>query len=416
MHRTPYLHLLLCLLGTLLLSLHPAHAESQKAFTLVIDPGHGGRDPGAISKKIKEKDINLSVALEVGRLLKANCPHVKVVYTRKTDIYLSLKKRAEIANRNKADLFISIHTNALPGGKIAYGTETYSLGMARAAENLEVAKRENSVITYEDNYQQTYDGFDPSKAESYIIFELLQDKYMKESVELARCIQQQYKKAGRKSRGVHQAGLLVLRETSMPAVLTELGFISTPEERHYMNSRQGIQTFGRCIYNGIMNYMKTAGRTAGATLPPAPVLEETANPVPEESPKTDTPAASKKKPVQPETPASDTRTETVKGQNAPTGTATKAERPVFKVQLFVTDRKLKANDKRLKGQKNISFYREKGLYKYTCGASENYSEIRQLQKTVGKKFPGTFIVAFLNDRRIDLNEAIKMAKTNNRQK
>ena len=144
-----------------------------KTFTIVLDAGHGGHDAGAVGSFSKEKDINLKVTLEVGRLLAANCPDIKVIYTRKTDVFIPLDRRANIANRNKADLFVSIHTNSLPKGRIAYGSETYTLGMARAAANLEVAKRENSVITYEKNYKQTYAGFDPNKAESYIIFELI---------------------------------------------------------------------------------------------------------------------------------------------------------------------------------------------------------------------------------------------------
>lgn len=202
--------------------------KEKRNFTLVIDAGHGGHDGGAKGAFSKEKNINLAVALAFGRLVEENCPDVKVIYTRKRDVFIPLQRRADIANSNHADLFISIHTNALPKGAIAYGSETYTLGMARASANLEVAKRENSVITLEDNYQQTYKGFNPNKAESYVIFELMQDRYMKQSVDLARSIQRQYRSAGRPDKGVHQAGFLVLRNTSMPSVLTELGFISTP--------------------------------------------------------------------------------------------------------------------------------------------------------------------------------------------
>ena len=239
-----------------------------KTFTIVLDAGHGGHDAGAVGSFSKEKDINLKVTLEVGRLLAANCPGIKVIYTRKTDVFIPLDRRANIANRNKADLFVSIHTNSLPKGRIAYGSETYTLGMARAAANLEVAKRENSVITYEKNYKQTYEGFDPNKAESYIIFELIQDRHMKQSVELARSIQQQYVSAGRKNKGVHQAGFLVLRNTSMPAVLTELGFISTPEEERYLNSAGGVQALARSIYNGIVKYRAKQGGMSPQAITP----------------------------------------------------------------------------------------------------------------------------------------------------
>lgn len=233
----------------------PVAAWGGKTFTLVIDAGHGGHDAGAVGKFSKEKNINLNVALEFGRLVERNNPDVKVIYTRKTDVFIPLQERANIANRAKADLFISIHTNSLPAGRIAYGAETYTLGMARAQANLDVAKRENSVILYEKDYKQRYSDFDPNQAESYIIFEFMQDQYMKQSVNLARCIQRSYvKNAGRRDKGVHQAGFLVLRNTSMPSVLTELGFISTPEEEQFLNSEEGIRRMGASIYAGFIAY------------------------------------------------------------------------------------------------------------------------------------------------------------------
>lgn len=228
----------------------------KRNFTLVIDAGHGGHDAGAVGAYSKEKDINLKVALAFGRLVENNCSDVKVVYTRKTDVFIPLQRRADIANNNKADLFVSVHTNALPAGRQAYGSETYTLGMARANANLAVAKRENSVITLESDYKSTYQGFDPNKAESYVIFEFMQDKFMKQSVDLATCIQRQYASAGRPNKGVHQAGFLVLRNTSMPSVLTELGFITTPSEEAYLNSQQGVTELSRSIYNGFLAYRR----------------------------------------------------------------------------------------------------------------------------------------------------------------
>lgn len=228
----------------------------KRNFTLVIDAGHGGHDAGAVGAYSKEKDINLRVALAFGQLVEENCSDVKVIYTRKKDVFIPLQRRADIANNNKADLFISVHTNALPAGRLAYGSETYSLGMARASANLAVAKRENAVITLENDYKTTYQGFDPNKAESYVIFEFMQDKYMKQSVDLASCIQKQYASAGRPNKGVHQAGFLVLRNTSMPSVLTELGFITTPAEETYLNSQQGTMELSRSIYNGFLAYLR----------------------------------------------------------------------------------------------------------------------------------------------------------------
>lgn len=227
-----------------------------QSFTLVIDPGHGGKDSGAVGAYSKEKDINLAVALALGKLIEQGCPDVKIIYTRKTDVFIPLQERANIANRAKADLFISIHTNAVPAGHQAMGAETYTLGMHRAADNLAVAKRENAVIKYEKDYQQTYEGFDPNSSESYIMFEIMQSTYMTQSVELAKCIQNQYIKQGRINKGVHQAGFLVLRQVSMPSVLTELGFISSPSEEAYLSSAEGRAALAQSIYQGFVNYRK----------------------------------------------------------------------------------------------------------------------------------------------------------------
>lgn len=235
-------------------------AQSACAYTLVIDAGHGGKDAGALGFISKEKNINLAVALAFGKLVEQNCPDVKVVYTRKTDVFVELDERANIANRKKADLFISIHTNSTAAGKAgtqARGTETYTLGMHNAAANLAVAMRENSVITLESNYEEKYEGFDPHSSESYIIFELMQDTNMKQSVELAGLIQKQFASyAGRVNRGVHQAGLLVLRKTSMPGVLVELGFINNKVEEAFLNTSDGVAKLSRAIFNAFKTYYK----------------------------------------------------------------------------------------------------------------------------------------------------------------
>lgn len=224
-------------------------------FTLVIDPGHGGHDAGAMGARSKEKDINLRVALAFGKYVERNMPDVRVIYTRKTDVFIPLKERANIANKAGADLFISVHTNALPGGKIARGFETYSLGMHRAKDNLDVAMRENSVISMEKGYQQTYQGFDPKSSESYIIFEFIQGKNMERSVEIARSIQKCVcNEANRPNKGVHQAGFLVLRETSMPSCLIELGFITTPDEEELLNNESRVDDVAKAIFHGFEQY------------------------------------------------------------------------------------------------------------------------------------------------------------------
>ena len=378
-------------------------------FKLVIDAGHGGRDAGAVGKYSKEKNINLKVALAFGSLVENNCPDVQVIYTRKTDVFVPLQRRADIANDHKADLFISIHTNSLPKGRIAYGAETYTLGMARADDNLEVAKRENSVITYETNYKEVYQGFDPNKVESYIIFELLQDKNMSQSVELARCIQQQYSgHAKRTNKGVHQAGFLVLRNTSMPAVLTELGFISTPQEENFLNSEMGVKKMARSIFNGFQNYRTKYDKKHRVK----PVQ------VPELEPMAEEPVAEKPRPVvREEKEAKEEKTTTVVREidekvsknEAPSSDADNG-RPVFKVQLMVSDRPLKSGDRRFKGIRPVDSYKEKGMYKYTYGSTQDYDEAKRLQRSVKAKLPNTFIVAFLHGERVNLFEAIKMSK------
>ena len=235
-----------------------AAAGEKTSFTLVLDAGHGGKDPGALGKgKGREKNINLAVTLAVGKLVEQNLKDVKVVYTRKTDVFVELDERARIANKAKADLFVSIHTNALPGKAQGRGSETYTLGMHRAADNLAVAKRENSVISLEKDYESRYEGFDPKSSESYIIFEFMQDQNMEKSVRLADLVQQQFRAAGRPDKGVHQAGFLVLRATSMPSCLIELGYITTASEETYLTSERGVSELAQSIYQAIKKYKET---------------------------------------------------------------------------------------------------------------------------------------------------------------
>lgn len=546
-----------------------ASAAPKRPFVLVIDAGHGGKDAGAVGQLTKEKDINLNVALELGRLVEKNCPDVKVIYTRKTDVFVTLQGRAEIANRNKADLFISVHTNSSPAGKAApMGAETYTLGMHRAADNLEVAKRENSVITQESNYKQTYHNFDPRKSESYIIFEFLQDRNMQQSVDLARAIQRHYTSSGRRNKGVHQAGFLVLRATSMPSVLTELGFISNAEEEKFLHSRHGVESLARAIFDGFKAYRqkhyaqdvlspeishdeseaqplvaenppttapmspleavrnsvtapqpvdvstlkaeivpvptrpfgqpaapveKSHGETtkvislpelppavaASSSLVPAtppsqdsmvPVLpvspvdaplvaaEAQVTTIPPTNvepvsqvlgqegakiePKATKTAVTSDKVATQETKTLSQTTQIVKqevkavkqdskvtkqetkvvakenketqrkenktSQKSPEQTL--SNRPIFKLQLFTIDRALRSDDRHFKGLSPVEYYEEGGRYKYTYGATANYEEAKRLQKEIADRFPDAFVVAFLNNQRTELAEAIKLSK------
>lgn len=384
-------------------------------FTLVIDAGHGGHDPGALGAYSKEKTINLNVALAFGRLVEENCPDVKVIYTRTRDVFIPLQRRADIANNSKADLFVSIHTNALPAGRIAYGSETYTLGMARANANLAVAKRENSVITLENDYKHTYEGFDPNKAESYVIFEILQDRYMKQSVELARYIQRQYKGAGRADKGVHQAGFLVLRNTTMPSVLTELGFITTPAEETYLNSKEGIAELSRSLYNGFLAYRRVHDRTAH-DLPadlPARVTENdqprfSTKPDFRENPHT---AAQTPEQVKPERPAVRplTRDESPRRASADAvnqennQTTAQEGNIVYRIQVSAGKYKLRPNDSQFKGLPIVS-EQAGDIYRYFTGCYNTFSEATKALPEVQKKMPGSFVVATRNGRLIPFSE------------
>lgn len=393
----------------------PIAAWGGKTFTLVIDAGHGGHDAGAVGKFSKEKNINLNVALEFGRLVERNNPDVKVIYTRKTDVFIPLQERANIANRAKADLFISIHTNSLPAGRIAYGAETYTLGMARAQANLDVAKRENSVILYEKDYKQRYSDFDPNQAESYIIFEFMQDQYMKQSVNLARCIQRSYvKNAGRRDKGVHQAGFLVLRNTSMPSVLTELGFISTPEEEQFLNSQEGIRRMGASIYAGFIAYKNDQENPRTIIQPFKPSNPEDDVKKVNSDKTTDTPSPKVKNKEQANDSSNAKEAKTPQEENSTKDTAKKEintdGRPVYKVQIFAVNRRLRAGSQQFKGLTDTDYYEENGLVKYTYGESTQYSEILKKRREVLDKFPQAFIVAFVDGERIDLIKARKMSQ------
>ncbi len=355
---------------------------TNKDFIVVIDAGHGGKDPGAVGRKAREKDINLNVALEVGRLIEHNCKNTRVLYTRKTDVFISLDRRARIANEAKADLFISIHTNALPKGRIARGTETYTLGMARADENLEVAKRENAVILVEENYQEQYAGFNPNSAESYIMFEFMQDRYMEQSVSFAKQIQHQFKNHARRAdKGVHQAGFLVLRATSMPSVLVELGYISTPDEEKYLNSKSGVQALSRSIYNAFCDYKESqTSKTVNTDEKEEVTTQITDKPSPEiKEEQTSRPAI--------------------------------PSEPLFKLQILTASSPLNKKSSQLKGLPAV-YYKEAGLYKYTYGETNDYNEILRLKKEISKKFKDAFVIAFRDGKKINLQQAIKEFKEN----
>ena len=401
-----------------------ASVSAKDKFTVVIDPGHGGKDVGAVGAISNEKSINLNIALALGNLIEQNLSDVRVIYTRKTDVFISLKGRAEIANRAKADLFISVHTNSVPPTKTPpQGFQVYTLGMHRAKDNLDVAMRENSVISLEKGYEKTYQGFDPNSSESYIMFEILQSANMEKSVELARLIQRSVcSKANRNDKGVHQAGFLVLRETSMPSCLIELGFITSNEEEQFLNSSRGIDLMARGIYEAFVEYKNIYD--GKVTIPYRP---STKNQLPIEnvlgrlSNNAKTPAEQVEMPkrikvvTQPRT----TQTPTVRSQRhrqerQTSLDETSASIPLFKIQIFAINRELSFDSELFKGYKNISFEIDGSLHKYMIGANEDYYEILRLKEELKQEFPEAFIVAFKNGQRMNTGEAVKEFVKNKR--
>lgn len=388
---------------------------ANKRFTLVIDPGHGGHDAGARGAISMEKNINLTVALRFGKYVEQNMPEVRVIYTRKQDVFIPLHERANIANRANADLFISVHTNALPTGKVARGFETYTLGMHRAKDNLDVAMRENSVISMEKGFEQTYEGFDPKSSESYIIFEFIQGKNMERSVELARMIQRSVCDSGcRPDKGVHQAGFLVLRETSMPSCLIELGFITTPDEERLLNDNAKVDDIAKGIYEAFAKYKNKYDRSVSVPYRAANRQESTLPKIVPDSYKEEAEnrRVKKQEPVRrtraAKTDDSDRKADTVASlsRNAP------KDAPVFKLQIFVGNRNLRKGDAHFKGETEFDSFQEGNLVKYTLGASTNYNEIYRLRKEKMEKFPEAFIIAFKNGEKYDVNQAIREFKQN----
>ena len=419
-----FLWMFCCVLG--------ANASNNKKFVLVIDAGHGGHDAGAVGSISKEKDLTLRYALAFGAIVERNCPDVSVVYTRKKDVFVELWRRAEIANKAKADLFVSVHINAVARGRTARGYQTYTLGKGESGTamdtNLDVAKRENSVILMEPNYQQIYQGYDPNSPESDIIFEFIQDNNMGRSVELSKLMQRHIcRSTGRQDMGAHQKNLAVLRLSAMPGCLMELGFISTPDEEQFLNSAQAVNLYTQGFYNAFMAYKKrynehitvpyepdAAPRVEIPSVVPQPVpqpepqpvasppalsqgegaeVQPTPQPVPEPTPQPEpqlvvTPVTPNTQPAAPVVPAEQNTLQ------APPSTPNNT--PVFKVQITANSVKLKKNAPQLKGLQDVDYYEDGGMYKYTVGASTDYNEISQLRKTLLDRFPQAFIVAFKN--------------------
>lgn len=358
--------------------LKTTNTYAQQTFTVVLDAGHGGKDPGAIGKKIYEKDINLDIVLKLGDLIKQNHPDVKVIYTRKKDVFVELGERARIANTNKADLFISVHTNAAKS-KSAQGTETYALGLAKSEENLEVSKRENSVILLEDDYTTKYAGFDPTSAESYIMFEFMQSIHLEQSINLASFIQEQFKtNANRVDRGVRQGLFWVLRATSMPSVLIEVGYISNAAEENYLSQSKSRTKIAESIYNAFSHYKadwsrKQQGKISASNNESIPAIKDNDN--------------------------SQKVVETESRENQNTKTEILNIEEDYRIQIFASEKIYKQNSSLFKGLTQIKYYKENGLYKYTYGSfATRQQALKELPK-ISKLFKGAFVVHFIGDKK-----------------
>lgn len=396
---------------------------ASKQFTLVIDAGHGGTDYGAPGAISNEKDLTLKYSLAFGEMVERNCRDVRVVYTRKTDIFIPLMQRARIANDNNADLFISFHINAVEGSRLVTGFQSWTLGSGSRTgdkgirENLDVAKRENSVIFLEKDYKTTYKGFDANSAESNIMFEFIADKNRERSVELSRLMQQEVcKTTGRRDGGSHQNNLAVCRLTAMPSILLELGFISTPDEEQYLNTDVALDCFTRGIYNAFIVYKNKYDGYIDVPYRPS----ESSYTRQVDTPKVDTETrdtasrqqtAAKQPALRANTPKPvvASKPKEVKVPSAPSANIDNSK-PVFKIQFLTSRYILKDGDKRFKGLEGCEHYADGNNNKYTFGSSNDYNSIFRLRKQVAELFPDCFIIAFKNGQRMDVNEGIREFK------
>ncbi|MDO5572090.1 MAG: N-acetylmuramoyl-L-alanine amidase [Bacteroidales bacterium] len=370
-----------------ILDIYPQN--NNKAFTIVIDPGHGGRDGGCRGKILKEKNLNLNIALKVGSLIEKNMPDVRIVYTRKTDVYIELDQRTNIANKCRADLFISIHADAIPRNKntaSAYGAGTFTLGTAKTQENLEVAKRENAVILLEDNYEQRYQGFDPESTESYIMFETLQGTHQAQSILFASFIQKQFKyNAERHDRQVRQAPYLVLKTASMPAVLVEVGFLSNEKEEKYLATENGKDKIAESIYYGFKNYKENFERhnEANSVTRDSEIILDTPN------------DRNSNKNL---SSASNLRNEISNTANQSSNI--KDGKIVYKVQFLSYYKKLNKGASQLKGLWPVEIVKDKDTYKYFYGETTDYNKILRSQREIRKKFKDAFVVKYKNGEKV----------------
>ena len=351
-----------------------------KVDVVVLDAGHGGKDPGALGKNSREKDIVLAITLKVGEYIEENIPDVKVIYTRKKDEFIEVYERANIANESKADLFISIHANWWTSTRSS-GTETYTMGTSLDERNLQVAMKENSVITLEEDYTTNYEGFDPNSAESYIIFNLMQKTFQQQSVDFAGLVQDQFRERARRyDRGVKQERFLVLWRTTMPAVLIETGFISNKSEEAYLKSKQGQEYLASAIYRAFKDYKENIEEKSGYVNNAA--TSEIIEDVPDREIR---PKAILQKSTEKISPDDST--------------------VYYMVQVLTTTISRPLDDLSFSNYGHVSEFKLNNLYKYAVGKSSSYNQISGTLDQVQEDFPGAFIIAVQKGKIIPLEEA-----------
>jgi N-acetylmuramoyl-L-alanine amidase len=351
---------------------------------VVIDAGHGGKDPGCLGAGSKEKEVALNIALSLGKFIEENFKDVEVIYTRKEDVFVELRERAQIANSNKADLFICIHCNS--GQKNAFGAETYVMGLHKTKDNLDVAKRENSAILMEENYEKNYEGFDPNSDEAHIIFTMFQSSFLDQSVTIASKIQHQFAQIGRKDRGVKQAGFLVLYKTSMPSVLIETGFLTHKEEEEFLRNKENQKKMGGALFEAFKEYK----------------LEMDAKALPLKNKEI------KSKPIETEVKKEEVLHQE-KVENPVIEAVAEIISPItFKIQLTTSVKKLDIKSEQFAGLGEIFENEVNGMFRYTCGNETSLTEASNLQNMAREKgFKDAFITAYKNGNRIPVKDALK---------
>lgn len=378
---------------------------------IVIDAGHGGKDPGASGKLSREKDVVLAIALKTGQLIKEKYPDVEIIYTRKTDVFIPLKERAEIANREKADLFISIHCNSNQSSQ-PQGTETYVMGLHKSEANLNVAKTENAAILFEDDYQTQYDGFDPTSEESHIIFNFFQNSFLSQNLDIATKLQSQFTSITKlKDRGVKQAGFWVLYKTTMPGVLIETGFLSNSNDEKFLNSKEGQLKLSQAITKAVGEYKEAhdaieKNKMSHKQVENPVVKEQDSKPEIKEEIKIEV-----EKTPEPKVEIKETEIVSEENNSERENTKTLIEKPVYKVQFLSLSTQKTLSGGKYDALPKIDSYLFKGMYRYTTGETDDYNEAVKLQNKVRKAgFVDAFIIAFYKGERLNANDARKISE------